>query len=663
MEITPLQNGGQAGTTLSANVTATGRLTRTFSWTINKSVTPDTWNLFSGDSGTSQYTITVDKDTGTLAAFVEGQVCVTNGGAVATENLAINLELQRNPGGGFVTIHTQNLSVAGNPVLDPGETGCYNYSIMIPADQVFPGTTYRVRANVTITNHSGQLGIPFGPSPAESTVLPTTATTVNNSITVMDSFAGNLGTFSNDGSVSYNRTFTCDEDEGEHFNTAQIIYDNNQPGPTASAMVTVNCYELAVTKTATASFTRDWDWTITKTVSEDGVTYSDSITLTLPVNGTHLAYYRAVLNATSMDTDFQVEGDITISNPAPIPVLINSVSDVIAGVGNAAVNCGVNFPFLLAAGQVITCSYEADLPDKMTRLNTTTATIQNFQYDSQGNSTPTTTTDFSGTANIIFGSTPSDVIDETVTVSDDLFGSLGMVNASQVPFTINYTRKIGPYFECGQDTIVNTASFVTNDTGTTGSDTATVNVDIPCAGCTLTIGFWRTHAGFTGNNPDLVTQYLPIWLGTQSVGKSIQISSAAQAVQAFNFFGDASNGINRLYAQLLAAKLNIANGADPSAVSNTIAAADAFLAQYNAADWNNLTRQQRNFVNQLQTILDNYNNGLIGPGHCSESGEQIVPQEPDPAETPETNCCGITININITGSSNFELNFDRDDDE
>jgi hypothetical protein len=69
----------------------------------------------------------------------------------------------------------------------------------------------------------------------------------------------------------------------------------------------------------------------------------------------------------------------------------------------------------------------------------------------------------------------------------------------------------------------------------------------------------------------------------------------------------------------LAAKLNIANGAEPSAVSNTIAAADAFLAQNNASNWNRLTPQQRAFVNQLQTILDNYNNGFIGPGHCSEN--------------------------------------------
>jgi hypothetical protein len=89
----------------------------------------------------------------------------------------------------------------------------------------------------------------------------------------------------------------------------------------------------------------------------------------------------------------------------------------------------------------------------------------------------------------------------------------------------------------------------------------------------------------------------------------------------------------------------------------------AFLDQNNASNWNRLTPQQRAFVNQLQTILDNYNNGFIGPGHCSESGEQIVTDEPDSIETPDTNCCGTVININNSGSSNFRLYLNKGDIE
>jgi hypothetical protein len=39
----------------------------------------------------------------------------------------------------------------------------------------------------------------------------------------------------------------------------------------------------------------------------------------------------------------------------------------------------------------------------------------------------------------------------------------------------------------------NTAEFTTNDTGTTGSDDATVLLNVPCEGCTP--GFWQGGAG------------------------------------------------------------------------------------------------------------------------------------------------------------------------
>lgn len=61
----PILSDGQAGTTLEASVTATAYWTRTFKWTIDKSVTPYSWEFYPGDSGTSTYTITLTKDSGT----------------------------------------------------------------------------------------------------------------------------------------------------------------------------------------------------------------------------------------------------------------------------------------------------------------------------------------------------------------------------------------------------------------------------------------------------------------------------------------------------------------------------------------------------------------------------------------------------------------------
>jgi hypothetical protein len=133
--------------------------------------------------------------------------------------------------------------------------------------------------------------------------------------------------------------------------------------------------------------------------------------------------------------------------------------------------------------------------------------------------------------------------------------------------------------------------------------------------CTRTIGYWKTHAGF-GPQGDVVTPLLPVWLGTAAGAKSVHVTTAALAVSLLDRSGDASNGINKLYAQLLGAKLNIANGADGSAILQAIAQADAFLATHAAADWSSLSSAQRQQVLAWAATLDDYNNGRIGPGHC-----------------------------------------------
>jgi hypothetical protein len=63
-----------------------------------------------------------------------------------------------------------------------------------------------------------------------------------------------------DKTYTYTVTFTCGADEGLHGNTAKIV----ETGQKDDASVTVNCYDLEVTKDANTSFTRTWDWTIKK---------------------------------------------------------------------------------------------------------------------------------------------------------------------------------------------------------------------------------------------------------------------------------------------------------------------------------------------------------------------------------------------------------------
>ena len=137
----------------------------------------------------------------------------------------------------------------------------------------------------------------------------------------------------------------------------------------------------------------------------------------------------------------------------------------------------------------------------------------------------------------------------------------------------------------------------------------------PGDGCTRTIGYWKNHAGF-GPQPNVVTPLLPVWLGTAAGAKSVFVATAAQAVVLLNMSGNSSNGINKLYAQLLGAKLNIKSGANGSAVVQTIAQADVFLSTHSAADWSSLTATERQRVLTWMAMLDDYNNGRLGPGHC-----------------------------------------------
>jgi len=145
------------------------------------------------------------------------------------------------------------------------------------------------------------------------------------------------------------------------------------------------------------------------------------------------------------------------------------------------------------------------------------------------------------------------------------------------------------------------------------------NTKTAAGGCTYTLGYWKNHCGF-GPQPDLVTRYLPIWLGTLNNGKTFKVDTAKKAYDILSqkVYGNSSNGITKLYAQLLAAKLNIKNGAEGSAVASTIAAADSFLSSYNYQDWNKLNYSQKSQVLTWHNTLDKYNNGIIGPGHCQE---------------------------------------------
>jgi hypothetical protein len=166
----------------------------------------------------------------------------------------------------------------------------------------------------------------------------------------------------------------------------------------------------------------------------------------------------------STSSNFLATGEINVTNPHPTSAAEVTVTDVAAGGYPGVVSCpGTSVP---AAGSM-TCTYTAALPNDTDRLNT--ATVQHGTFATY---TADALVDFSG---------PTTETDETVNVNDTLQGFLGtQPGPIHGQNTYEYALTIGPFAECGTYQVPNTASFVTNDTGTTGSDGHNVTVTVPC---------------------------------------------------------------------------------------------------------------------------------------------------------------------------------------
>jgi uncharacterized repeat protein (TIGR01451 family) len=447
---------------LKVTKTASTSYTRTFEWDIDKSVAPAAWNLFAGDSGTSEYAVDVTKTGSTDSDWgVTGTITIEN-----PSNLPATIDLiadEISDAGGDIPADV-DCPVTLPHVLAPHATLTCTYSGALPdgTDRI---NTAIVKTTGAVQGSNGSAPVDFGE--------PTTV--VNGTVNVEDT-NGMSWQFGDSGSQTYTRTFECDEDEGTHENTATIT----ETGQSDSASVTVNCYALGVTKDADESRTKTWTWDIEKTASPTALSLNEGQTGTVT--------YEVTLTRESEADGHAVDGQIQVHNPAPVGALLTGVADLVSPGIAADVNCGVTFPHTLGAGQTLTCDYSADLPDGASRTNTATATLQNHDYDDEGVGTPSGTTSFTGSAAVDFEGALTSEVDECVDVTDTLKGVLGTVCASDEGTTFQYTLTFGTpgtganvIVGCGTSSHPNTASFVTNDTETTGSDGATVGVTVTCA--------------------------------------------------------------------------------------------------------------------------------------------------------------------------------------
>ncbi len=396
---------------------------------------------------------------------------------------------------------------------------------------------------------------------------------------------------------------------------------------------------LSAEKTANAFWKQkyEYDWTITKSADPTIITLdigkSETITYTLQVTRSPRLLYEV----------YSVSGEISVTNKGDEETKDLKIVDTLqyetsgSYIDYISVNINVSNNPELDPDETGTYSYEFEF-----------APIPRASYRNKVN---ITITNHEGHINEEFGpeiyayftlpDIPNEVeyIDETATIIDSAkvydnddnevnYFSLeytenpppwNMNDSGTITYKIKVTNNITDSSLTGKNYFLrNTATLTEDDTNEKREASAEVIIKVPSSSpppppppsvTPLTIGYWKTHAGFTGKNPDKVTPLLPIWLGKEGGAKSIKVTTAKQAVEILSMTGGASNGIVKLYAQLLAAKLNIKNGADGTSVAGVIADADEFLANNNASDWSKLNKDKKKQVLDWMTALDNFNNG------------------------------------------------------
>jgi len=369
---------------------------------------------------------------------------------------------------------------------------------------------------------------------------------------------------------------------------------------------------LDVGVTADPSFVRTYEWMIDKWADESSITveYGDYVEVD----------YSVMLDGTYVDSDFKVEGDIYIYNAGASAVSITGVSAMVSPDIVASVDCGVTYPYVLNPTQTLTCAYSADLPDYAARTVTVEVATDNSPA--------------MGGTGFDFMSPTLIEVDECVDVVDSWAGYLGSVCVWDLPATFYYSRMIGGCVVCGYREVYNHAYFTTNDTDTTGCDSWTICVYTPCEqGCTRTQGYWKTHSEY-GPAP-----YDDTWAELSNGADTPFFLSGQSYYQVLWTPPKKGNAYYILAHQWIAAYLNVLSGASiPDEVLTAWLTAQTLFETYTPAEIEALknlsaasltTARLRNQESRgedplrqqfiyLADILTDYNEGYVGPGHCSD---------------------------------------------
>jgi hypothetical protein len=268
--------------------------------------------------------------------------------------------------------------------------------------------------------------------------------------------------------------------------------------------------DLSASKTAIPSFTREFNWTITKSVDACQITLLTPNGCSITSSTKTLNYTVTVTKGTGVDSNWQVNGIITVSNPNLFDVSNVTVTDAIDGGGTCLVDGSASDVVTVPGGPGT-----LDIPYSCTFTGASTSTlagnnVATITWPDIGSNHTTADT---GNVPFDFGATPPTLIHDSVTLSDvytTLPSSLptgfsavqssgtaptGTINTT-TPFTYAYLVTV-PH-DCVE--LDNTAGFAvtTTDNDLDDSGSAAVKAKVcrtPARTGALTMGYWQNKNG------------------------------------------------------------------------------------------------------------------------------------------------------------------------
>jgi hypothetical protein len=668
--------------------TASGTSTRTYTWDLEKAVTPTSANMYNGDSQALDYTVTATRSEADNTVKVEGVISIHD---ADERSFSVN-SISDTVGFGMLSFPASVGTCTPDAIAGNGVVFTCPYSVTVDPDAnagtSFASGTNHVSVDLVKTDNSRHYALsfdlPFNVSAPVVTGDTLDVTDVNSQ------FGSSNHTFTDTGDWKYSQTATCDvNDRSEH--GYSITNTVSGGGKSASAKVDVQCHAVVVSKTASTSYDRDYVWSADKKVVVDpadvsvtdkasclatpiasgvyaGFLLCDDIGIKLNDGGVYDTVYRLqAMRSVEGESNFHVSGGIGVGWPAsaPLPVFAPATpADTLhfsaGGTQSVAPSCGA------MGATSLSCSYDAAIAGKNDGYNVATITRTLQCYAADGTASACGSTSYaSNQAAFDFGD-PANVTDACADLGD-LFNAGGLNLGNSFGWDLHDGNEVcdsyatyatGDIFD--GSTLLGSlaiqsgwipAAKVTDGTcqfmvpnvlnvlfnGQTRSDEAVVTVDVPelcgLGGCTYTQGYWKTHVVYAAK-PQFAKKRDKTWDmidGAGALDEAAQFYTSGMSYIQVMWTPPKGNAYYQLAHQYIAAKLNtLAGAATTPQVASAIAQAEAMFSAHGSpsdAWWSNKTNKSNAIA--LAGILGSYNEGSIGPGHCSVSPATLIASSDD----------------------------------